>query len=121
MENNFNEPQIALPNSTLILVLGIISIIGCCCYAIPGLILSVIALVLGNSSKKLYVSSPEKYTESSYNNVNAGKICSIISLILSILFIILMVCFALYMVSNGITNEDLLKEWLQNQGYPVNY
>ena len=81
-----------LPNSTLVLVLGIISIIGCCCYG-GGLILGIIALVLANKDQRLYYSTPGMYTQASYDNLKAGKICAIISITISALYIILLVVF----------------------------
>lgn len=38
-----------LPNSTLVLVLGILSLIFCWCYGFVGLILGIIAVVLSGS------------------------------------------------------------------------
>jgi ribose/xylose/arabinose/galactoside ABC-type transport system permease subunit len=89
MEQNFYEPQEALPSSTLVLVLGIISIVSCFCYGIPGLVCAIIALVIAKSSTRLYINNPGKYTESSFNNLNAGKICAWIGLIPSIIYIVL--------------------------------
>jgi hypothetical protein len=74
--------QEVLPNSTVILVLGILSIVICC---VVGFILAIIALVLANKGKALYDANPGKYTLSSFNNMKAGKICAIIGLILSLL------------------------------------
>jgi len=90
MENNydFKAPKIELPNATVVLVLGILSIIGCCCYGIVGIICGIIAIVMAKSATDLYVSDPGKYTESSYKNMNAGKTCAWIGLILSILYLI---------------------------------
>jgi len=90
MENNydFKAPKIELPNATIILVLGILSIIGCCCYGVVGIICGIIAIVMAKSATALYVSDPGKYTESSYKNMNAGKTCAWIGLILSILSLI---------------------------------
>ena len=92
MENNWNEPRIALPNASVVLVLGIISIVGCCfSYGVLGIICAIIALVLAKTATNLYISDPQRYTQSSYQNVNAGKICAWIGLIPSILQIIFMV------------------------------
>jgi len=94
MENNydFDAPKSELPNATAVLVLGIISIVGCCCtYGTLGIICGIIALVLAKSATNLYVSEPERYTESSYKNMNAGKICAWIGLIPSILYLIFMI------------------------------
>lgn len=87
-----NELQTDLPNATLILVLGIISIAGCCCtYGTLGIVCGIIALVSAKTATALYIAEPQKYTESSYKNINAGKICAWIGLIPSILYILLMV------------------------------
>jgi len=41
--------QKKLPNATLILVFGILSILTCCCYGIVGLILGIIAIVMAKN------------------------------------------------------------------------
>ena len=83
----------ALPNATASLVLGIISIVLCWCYAIPGIVLGIIGLIMGNKAVALYRQSPGVYSEASYKNANAGKICSLIGLILSGLYIIMIIVF----------------------------
>jgi len=67
-----------LPNATLILVFGILSIITCCCYGIIGLALGVVAIILANKATKIYMENPEEYT--GYSNVKTGKILAIIRL-----------------------------------------
>lgn len=71
-----------LPNSTAVLILGILSIIVCC---FLGLIMAIIALVMASRGKALYEANPGLYSESSWNNMKAGRICAIIGLILSLL------------------------------------
>lgn len=98
MENqSLNTPQNqqALPNATGVLVLGIVSIATCVCYGIPGLILGIIALVLANKANKLYLENPSNYSESSFKNMKAGKICAIIGLSLSSLFAIWVIIYVL--------------------------
>ncbi len=86
-----------LPNATAVLVLGILSIVFCWCYGIIGVVLGVIALVLANKDLKLYKENPKKYTESSYKNLNAGKVTAIIGLSLSGIFLLyIIVVLALY-------------------------
>ncbi|SDR72666.1 CCC motif membrane protein [Gramella sp. MAR_2010_147] len=75
-----------LPNSTLILIFGILSIIGCCCYGVPGAIFGIITLVMSKRATEIYNSDPELYT--GYQNVKAGKILAIIGLALIALSII---------------------------------
>lgn len=98
--SNPSQGQVDLPNSTASMVLGIISLVCCvillCCYGfMPGLITSVIGLALGVSALKTYNSDPSLYTEKSYKNAKAGKLMSLISLIicavLILAFIILIV------------------------------
>lgn len=112
MENNntnFNNPtpqfttpqfnpqngQGVLPNSTAVLVLGILSIVTCFCYGIIGIILGIIALVLASKANNLYKENPNAYTLASYNNLKGGKICAIVGLSLSSLYIICVVAYIL--------------------------
>lgn len=84
------QTQKALPNATAVLVLGIISIpTFCFCLGLVGMILGIIALSLAGKPKKMYLENPSLYTESSYKNLNAGKICAIIGLSLSSLILII--------------------------------
>ncbi len=78
-----------LPNSTLILVFGILSIVGCCCYGIVGLIFGIIALVLAKKATKMYAENPEMYI--GYQNVKSGKIMAIIGVSLSVLYVVIII------------------------------
>ncbi len=90
METSTKFSRQDLPNATIILILGICSLAGCCLsYGIIGIICSIIALIMAKTANKLYESDPNLYTETSYKNMNAGKTCAIISLILSIIVIVL--------------------------------
>ncbi|WP_029034928.1 CCC motif membrane protein [Salinimicrobium terrae] len=75
-----------LPNSTLILIFGILSIVTCCCWGILGLIFGIVALVLAKSAKQTYMAEPDTY--SGYNNVKTGRILAIIGIILSALYLL---------------------------------
>jgi len=90
MEEQQTTPQNqqSVPNSVGVLVLGILSIVFCFCYGVIGITLGIISLVLANKAIKVYINTPESYTESSYKNVKAGKICAIVGLCLSSLWII---------------------------------
>lgn len=91
-----NQPQQELPNSNVVLILGISSLIGCCIsYGLIGIICSIIALVMAKSANELYVNNPGLYTETSYKNMNTGKTCATISLILSIIVIVSMIILVL--------------------------
>ncbi|MBI9053872.1 MAG: hypothetical protein JEY96_08655 [Bacteroidales bacterium] len=79
--------QQQLPNATAILVLGILSIVTCWCIGIPGLVMGIIAIVLSRKSKLLYIENPMQYTEGSYKNMNAGRVCAIIGTVLSSIYL----------------------------------
>ena len=76
--------QQKLPNSTLILVFGIISIVSCCCYGV-GIIFAIIALVLAKKATALYLEAPEQY--SGYKNVKMGKLLSYIGIAICALWL----------------------------------
>lgn len=97
-----------LPNSTAVLILGILSIIGCCCYGLPGLILGIVAVVMAGKATKLYKESPESYT--GYGNVNAGRIMGIIGIILSLLMVAYIIWAISYFGWDTIQNPELMQE-----------
>ncbi|RZK77692.1 MAG: DUF4190 domain-containing protein [Pedobacter sp.] len=105
-----------LPNSTPVLILGILAILSCCCYGVPGLILGIIGLVLGNKDLALYRSNPNAYTESSYKNSKAGRICSIIALVLSALYVLLMIAFIIFFGFAALQDPQHMKEILEGMG-----
>lgn len=75
----------ALPNASAVLVLGILSLVGCFLYGLPGLICGVIALGLHTKDKRIYESNKSFY-EDSFKNSRAGWICAIIGTSLSALY-----------------------------------
>lgn len=83
--SNFSGAQKTIPNANAVLVLGIISIVGCILYGIPGLVCGIIALVLHKKVKATYLTNKPMY-ETSYKNAQAGYICAIIGTIISALF-----------------------------------
>ncbi|WP_461789980.1 CCC motif membrane protein [Pedobacter sp.] len=111
--------QLPLPNATAVLVMGILSIVTCCCfYGIISLILGIIAIVLGNKDTRLYLANVGMYTESSYKNLRAGRICAIIGLVLSaitlIACVIIIVTFGFDVLRNQEAMKDLIME-MQNR------
>ncbi|WP_034895046.1 CCC motif membrane protein [Gillisia sp. Hel_I_29] len=75
-----------LPNSTLILIMGILSIVGCCCYGAVGLIFGIVAIILSKKSIEIYQSNPELYL--GYQNVKTGRILGIIGIVLSAIVVL---------------------------------
>lgn len=106
--DNGNFFQSKLPNATAVLVLGILSILGCCCYGV-GVILGIIGLVLAKKDMRLFNANPNQYTGA--NNINTGRILCIIGIVLSAIQILGMIyIFAFYGYDNY--QRDVL-EWTQ--------
>ena len=118
MENYYdvNAPKIELPNATAVLILGIASIVCCCGHGILGIICGIIALVLAKTATNLYDSNPGKYTEGSFKNMNAGKICALIGLSLSVIYLILSIVLIAIVGISGLTDPNAI---LENLGIPV--
>ncbi len=77
-----------LPDSTAVLVLGILAIIGSFCYGVVGLILGIIAVAIAGKPDRMYKENPTRFTQSSYSNLKAGKVCGIIGICISGVFIL---------------------------------
>ena len=98
--------QQKLPNATLILVFGILSIPFCCCFTgVGGLIFGIIALVLSKKATTTYLENPELYT--GYQHVKTGKILAIIGIVLSALTLITYLVFLMFY-------PDMLEEYQRN-------
>lgn len=98
-----------LPNSTGVLVLGILSIATCFCYGLPGIVMGIIALIMSSSAKKLLDANPDRYSLSSVKNMKAGRVCAIIGLILSALYLVLIVIYFI-IIGSFFANPFLLEQ-----------
>ena len=96
-----------LPNGTAILILGILSIITCCCYGI-GVILGIIALVLAKKDIALYAANPELYSD--YKNVNTGKILAIIGIVLNAIYLAFVIWMIYTFGYDNLNNPELMQE-----------
>ena len=86
-ENQSFHPQIPLPNATIILILGIASIVLSVWYlSILGFITSIVTLVMANRDQATFLEHPGRYTVHSYRQIKAGKVLAIIGLVISIFF-----------------------------------
>lgn len=110
----FGMPQQNLPNATISLVLGILSIPGCCCYGILGLILGIIAWVLAKSDIKKFNLYPGVYSESSLKNAKAGKVCGIIGTILGALYLLVIIAFIAIFGFAAIQDPNFVREWAES-------
>lgn len=110
------ESHNKLPNDTIALVFGIISLvmffIGCCCgFSIfIGWILGIIGWVMAAKALKIYNLNPSVYLVSSYNNTKTAKILSIVGTALNSIGIILAI---LYMV--GVMAQPAFMEEIQQR------
>lgn len=95
-----------LPNGTTVLILGILSIITCCCWGFIGLILGIIALVLAKKDLVLYNENPELYLN--YSNLKIGRTLAIIGIVLSAIALIAVIYI------NVVVGEDNVNEFMQN-------
>lgn len=105
--SNFEAPQ-KLPNATAVLVLGILSIITCCCYGILGLILAIIALFLAKKDLTAYKINPSLYTN--YSNLNTGRILAIIGIVINILTIIYFAWVISLVGLEGLQDQQLMEQ-----------
>lgn len=101
-----------LPNSTLILVFGIVSIVTCCCYGIIGTVFGIIALVMAGNAIRKYKASPELY--SGYENVRVGKILAIIGIVLNALYLMYVIYILSTIGFEGI--EEMQQELMKKYG-----
>ena len=101
-----------LPNATLILILGMLSILTCCCYGIPGLGLGIATLILAKKDIALYNEDPQRYKD--FANVITGRTLAIVGIVLSTLAIF----FFIIVMAVG---EDGMKQWQENLMEKVKY
>jgi hypothetical protein len=102
-----------LPNGTAVLVLGILSIVTCCCYGFIGITLGIVALVLAKKDLKLYQENPELYLN--YKNINIGKILAIIGVVLSSIYLIFSIYLFVFIGEEGI--KDIQKNLMEKIKY----
>jgi hypothetical protein len=91
------ETKQSLPNSTAVLVMGILSII-CSCFFV-GLILGIIGLNMAKKGRQMHRENPDLYT--GYGSLNAGWIMSIIGTILGSLYTLYYIIIVLFIGSVG--------------------
>ena len=100
-----------LPNATIVLVLGILSVLTICCYGIFSVIFGIIGIVLANKDAKLYAENPSIY--SNYNNVKIGKVLNITGLVLGAIFLIIIIATVAYLGEEGLM--QMQQEMLRRQ------
>ena len=61
-----------------------------------GIILDIIGLVLANKDKKVIKANPDIFSQGSISNLSAGRICSIIGIVVGAIFLIVIVFYFIY-------------------------
>ena len=108
-QNNFESLENQkLPNATAVLVLGIMSIVTCCCYGILSVILGGIGLYLAKKDTQVYSENPTAY--SNFKNVSTGKILCIIGIILGAIYLIMMVAFYAMFGMESMSDPAIMQE-----------
>jgi hypothetical protein len=97
-----------LPNATAVLVLGILSILLCWCYGIIGLILSIVALAISRKDFAMYNAAPQDFDN--YQNLNIGRILSIIGIVLNLLIIVYLIWIITLIGTDALSDPALLQE-----------
>jgi hypothetical protein len=106
---NYYAPQVQenLPNATIILVLGILSLVFIFPYiSVIGIILGIIAIRMAGRDHILYKANPNQYTLSSFNNLKAGRVCAVIGLSIAIITFVISLLFI-----TGIIPTEKLPFW----------
>lgn len=85
---NYNPRPEDSPDSMLILILGILSIIVTWFVPGAGIIPSIIALAKLKKANQIYLENPRNYTKESFNYLKIGQVTSIIGLVISALIIL---------------------------------
>ena len=100
-----------LPNANAVLILGILSLITCCCYGV-GAILGVVALVIAKKDLVLYNENPELY--SNYSTLKTGRILAMIGIGVSVAYLIYIIILFSTIGMDGI--QQMQNEMLQKYG-----
>jgi len=97
--------KVPIPNSQGILILGIFSLVTTfCCggIGVVGMVLGIIAVVMSSKAIDEYEQNPQVYSQSSHKNVNAGRICGIIGIVVNGVMILFLVIY-LIVIGAGLT------------------
>lgn len=103
--------QQKLPNSTLILVFGILSIVTCCCYGVVGLILGIVTIILAKKATQIYAENPDLY--SGFQNVKTGKVLAIIGIVLSVIYLLFCIWAITTFGWEALQDQELMQEKMQ--------
>jgi hypothetical protein len=95
-----------LPNANTSVVLGVLSILTCCCYGVPGLIMGIISLYLVSKDMAEYRLNPTQYFN--FSVLNFGRILSIIGVVMNVVYLLL----TIWVLTSF--DEAELKDFMEN-------
>ena len=99
-----------LPNATVVLILGILSIPGCCFYCI-GLVFGIVALVLAKKDTALYAANPDGYDN--FGNIKTGKTLAIIGIVLNSIAIVMTIAIIVAFGSAALGDPEAMKQAIE--------
>ena len=100
-----------LPNATAVIVLGLLSILTCCCYGLFGLALAIIGMYLTHNDLKIYNAAPERYIN--FQQLNTGKILCIIGIVLNAIMLLYFIWIIKMIGFEALQDPVLLQEKLK--------
>ncbi|MGX7668523.1 CCC motif membrane protein [Flavobacterium pedocola] len=110
MEENFNnfETKQKLPNATAVIILGVLSILVCCCYGILSVLLGALGIYLAKKDTDTYNLNPSLYTN--FKNVKTGRVLCIIGIVLGVLMLAYMIWAISYFGWETLQDQELMQE-----------
>ena len=99
-----------LPNATAVLILGIVSILTCCCYGL-GLILGIAGLVVAKKDVALYKEHPSYYTN--YSNLNIGRVLCIIGIALGLIYLSIIIWLGLTFGWENLGDQETMQRSIE--------
>ncbi len=96
-----------LTNATAVLVLGIFSILTCCCYGL-GILLGIVGLVISKKDIALYKLNPTNYIN--YGNIKTGRVLCIIGIVLTAIYLLLVIWAISQFGWETLQDQELLKQ-----------
>jgi hypothetical protein len=104
-----------LPNSTAVIVLGILSVLTCCC--VGGAIGIILGIVASYSPKRIsYTTRIQGYD--GYSNLNLGRTLAIVGLVLSSIYLLVTIYLYATIGQEGI--NDMVKNLMEKAKYSRN-
>ncbi len=117
--DNLNAKLPADPTSMTLAIIALCVFVICCCFGgtYAALVLSIIGLVLANSSIRKYNESPQDFDPNSLRKVRNAKTFNLVMLIVSAVFVFLGLLSL--MMNFAFLDRDLLEEIMEQQGIEI--